>query len=203
MNEGNRNHKKTEPQFSLVRFGFFSGSMNRTFKHYWSLSLSSLSPSSWSSGPHPVVLCTPPLAGAGHAGHCHPPLPLPHVVPSLSAAVPPVLLSSPSSLSAVGGDVVLVVLSFRPLHCLPVVVIPIPLLPVSTPRAVARGCGWGCCCVGGCCSHCLCHHCHRCGVCGGGGCRCCSCPSPVPHRSVVVAVIPSSSLSQLASKKVC
>jgi hypothetical protein len=62
------------------------------------LSLSSSS-SSWSSGPRPIVLCAPPLAGAGCAGCCHPPLPLPHLVPSLSAAVPPVLLSSLAPLS--------------------------------------------------------------------------------------------------------
>ena len=69
------------------------------------------------------------------------------------AAGPPVLLWSLAPLS----------------RCLPLAVVPVPLLPASTPRAPARGRGWGCCV---------------------GGCRCCSCPSPVPRRPAVVAGCP-------------
>ena len=66
-------------------------------------------------------------------------------------------------------------------RCLPLAVVPVPLLPVSTPRAPARGCGWGYC---------------------AGGCHCRSSPSPVPRRPVVVAgrpliVVPVSTQKRL------
>jgi len=141
-----------------------------------------------------------PLAGVGHAGRCHPPLPclLVLVICSTHGSSVAPTVHRVSSCSQRWGWV-LGRLSLVCLHCpaagppvlpwslallsrcLPLAVVPVPLLPVSTPRAPARGCGWGYC---------------------AGGCHCRSSPSPVPRRPVVVAgrpliVVPVSTQKRL------